>query len=230
MASERLPFDLPFTDASKYFARKIPLTREEFDVLSAWAKQRAFTVATIAKAELLQDVMDAAKVAVDEGITLADFNASLGEIMEETGWSGLTPWHAENVFRTNVQQAYGSGQLEQAREQADDFPWWLFVAILDDRTTEECESLNGTIFSIDDVTWWPPIHFECRSGTEPLTQAEAEELGIDPNPDLPDPTGFDGPGSDAGDEWDPDLSNLDDALGAAVRDELASFNPDDAVD
>lgn len=225
-----LPFDLPFTEASKYFARKITLTRDEYDALTAWARQRAFTVATVMKATVLQDIFDATQSSIDEGISLADFNAAFDDIMIARGWAGTSPWHTENVLRTNAQSAYGSGRLDQAREQADDFPYWLFVAVMDDRTTEECQELNGTVFPIEDTTWWPPIDYECRSGTESLTQAEAEELGIDPDPALPDPTGFDGPGSDSGDEYDPDLSNLDDALAGIVRDTLDGFNPDDYQD
>lgn len=224
---DALPFDLPFTEASKYFARKVPLSREEFDVLSDWAKQRAFTVATVTKASILSDLMDATQRAIDDGISLGEFQAALDDVMASTGWLGTTAWHAETIFRTNVQQAYGSGRLEQQQQQADDFPYWLFVAVLDDRTTDECEELNGTVFSIDDTTWYPPIDFNCRSSAESLTQAEAEEMGIDGPPDLQQ-NDFVGPGG--GDEYDPDLSNLDDALATIVQDELDAFDPANVED
>lgn len=151
-----LPFNLPMKEAAKKFAEKVPLTRAEFDTLSDWAKVRAFTVATVTKAEILQDVMDAAQKAIDEGLSLADFNAVLGDVMDVRGWTGLTPWHSEAVMRTNVQMAYGSGRLEQQQAQAEDFPAWQFIS---NEPVDECADLNETVFSIDDVDWYPPIHF-----------------------------------------------------------------------
>jgi len=224
-----IPFNLPFTQASKYFARKVPLLGDEYDALPAWAKQRAFTMATVAKAEIMQDIFDAVHKAIDDGVSQAEFNAMLGEVMDVRGWTGTTPWHAENVLRTNSQQAYGSGRLDQARAQKDDFPYWLFVAVLDSVTTPECEDLNGTVFPIEDVQWWPPIHFECRSGTESLSQQEAEDLGIDPDPDVPDEIDFDGPGA-GGEDYTPDLDNLDDALAKVVQGALDAYDPNDAPD
>lgn len=229
MATKSLPFNLPFTQAAKYFARKVPMTREQFDTLASWAKTRAFTVANVAKAEILQDIMNAQQRAIEEGLTLADFNASLDAVMDVRGWTGTTPWHAETITRTGNQMAYGTGRLEQQREQSDDFPYWLFVATLDDRTTDECATLNGTVFPIDDSEWYPPIQWNCRSSGEPLTEDEAQEYGIDPERTLPDLPDFEGPGR-GGDEYQPDLSNLDDALAKIVRDELAGFDPANVED
>lgn len=223
-----LPFDTPFAEASKYFASKLPLTPEEFDALSAAAKTRAFTMATMTSAEMLQDALDATQDLIDEGKTLADLLADFEDIMATRGWTGTTPWHAENVMRTSVQQSYGSGRLAQQREQADDFPWWIFRAVLDDRTTDECEQLNGTIFSIDDVEWYPPIWYECRSEGEPLSDAEAEELGGPTDgADLPESNGFAGPG--AGD-YEPDFEGFDEQIAADAQAELDAFDPDNAED
>lgn len=222
-------FDLPFTKASKYFAKKIPMTKAEQAALEGWAKKYGFTVANVTKAEIIQDIMDAQRAAIDEGITLADFNAALADVMDVRGWTGTTPWHADNILRTNTLQAYGTGRLKQAQAQAEDFPYWLFVAGAE--ACPICGDLNGTVFVIGDVIWWPPIHFQCECTGESLTAAEAEELGgADDGSDLPDPAGFDGPGSDSGDEYTPDLSNLDDALATIVQDVLDGFDPNNVED
>jgi len=223
-----LPFNLPFTEAADYFARKVPLTTEEFDALSAAEKTRAFTMATMTRVEMLQDALDATLDLIDEGKTLADLLGSFDEIMATRGWTGTTPWHAENAMRTNVQQSYGSGRLDQQRAQADDFPYWIFRAVLDGRTTDECEQLNGTVFSIDDVEWYPPIWYECRSSGEPATAAEAEEAGGPTDGDgLPESNGFAGPG--AGD-YEPDFEGIDESIAADARAELDAFDPDSVED
>lgn len=57
-----------------------------------------------------------------------------------------------------------------------------FSAILDDRTSEICESLDGKIFKkgdfIDRVT--PPLHFNCRSVLIPITKYQEYEIDNEP--------------------------------------------------
>ena len=53
-----------------------------------------------------------------------------------------------------------------------------FDAELDDRTTNQCRCLNGTIFDLtkDSVDRYrPPLHQHCRSGLVPLTDSDYEE-------------------------------------------------------
>lgn len=223
--ADAIPFNLTMKEAAKKFADKVALTRDEFDALADWAKVRSFTVATVTKAEILNDIKDAVQKAINEGTTLADFNASLSDVMDARGWTGLTPWHRETVFRTSVQTSYGSGRLDQQREQADDFPWWLYVA---QDADDECDDLDGTVFSIDEVERYPPIHVNCKCHGEPLTQAEAEELGIDENPGLPDAIDFAGPGSDS--DYEPDFDGIDEGIAADAQGALDGFDPADVED
>ena len=54
-------------------------------------------------------------------------------------------------------------------EMMDDIdiaPYWKFDAILDDRTTVVCNSLEGKVFDKRDKNsfkFLPPLHFKCRS-------------------------------------------------------------------
>ncbi len=158
----KLPFNVRFKAAADYFRSKIPLTRDEFDQLSDWAKTRAFTVATVAKAQILTDVMDAAQQAIDKGLTFADFQAILGDVMESRGWGGLTPWHAETVFRTNTQSAYGAGRLQQQRTQREDFPFLQYHATHDGRTRAWHLALDKVVRAIGDQFWkkfYPPWEY-----------------------------------------------------------------------
>lgn len=52
---------------------------------------------------------------------------------------------------------------------------YMYSAILDDRTTPICRSLDGKIFSKDDkgaLKLWPPNHYHCRSDVIPLFSDE----------------------------------------------------------
>lgn len=230
--STKLPFNVRFKEAARFFAAKVPLTRDEFDQLSDWAKTRAFTVATVTKAELLQDVQDAVGKAIDDGLTLADFRSILGDVMESRGWGGLTPWHAETVFRTNIQSAYGIGRLQQQRDQRDDFPFLQYHAIHDSRTRPSHLALDGVVRPIGDPFWkkyYPPWAYNCRCDAESLTADEARAIGVAPVNILGEPEGdFTSPG--ASDEYDPDLSGLGAALRAKVQKMLDQFDPSSVTD
>lgn len=225
-----LPFNVRFREAAKFFAKKVPVTREVFDQLSAEAKLGAFTVATVTKAKVLQDLMTATQRAIDDGLTLGDFKSLVDDVFATRGWTGLTPWHTETVFRTNIQSAYGAGRLQQQRDQADDFPYLQYHATHDDRVRPEHLALDGEVRAITDPFWeryYPPWEYSCRCDAESLTAAEAGDFGIDDG-GFDEPSGdFTSPGRGG---YDPDLSGLDSELAADVSADISSFNADDVRD
>jgi SPP1 gp7 family putative phage head morphogenesis protein len=224
--SSELPFNVPFDEASAFFADKMAMSPEEFAALEDWAKLRAFTVATVTKAEILQDLLDAVQVAIDNGLTLADFRSALDDIMETRGWEGITPWHAETVFRTNIQSAYGAGRLSQQRAAAVDFPFLMYVTVRDDRVREEHAALDGVVRAINDPFWsvyYPPWDYNCRCDAEALSTEEADATGPGPEVGDMEDSGFSSPG--AGYDYAPDLSELDPDLRRSVQDDISAFDP-----
>ena len=97
-------------------------------------------------------------------------------------------------LRTEYKTAVASSQMaaKWVRIQRDKelFPLLQFNAVLDDRTTELCKSLDGVVLPVDDPFWrayYPPNHFNCRSD---VRQLRADEAKITPKdkinyPDLP---------------------------------------------
>jgi SPP1 gp7 family putative phage head morphogenesis protein len=230
MTSRRLPFNVRFEGAARYFAAKVPMTRPEFDKLADWAKVRAFTVAHVTKARALQGVMDAVQAAVDDGLTMGDFNKVLDDVVGVK----LAPWHAETVFRTNTQMAYGVGRLQQQRAQRDDFPYIQIHEVMDDRTRESHRPRNGVVLALSDARvrrWYPPSDYNCRGYADSLSDEEARAIGISPTQVVGtngDDNGFAGPG--VGEDFDPDLSTLDPTLRASVRKALRDFSPSSVDD
>lgn len=224
-----LPFDLTFEEAAKLFHTRVPLTREQFDLLVDWVKTRAFTVATVTSGDVLQGIMDGVQQAIDDGLTLADFRSVLDDLMDANGWSGLTPWHAETVFRTNTQAAYGAGRWDQQQAQREDFPALEYHAILDDRTRATHRELDGTVHAIGDPFWqtrYPPWDYNCRCHAEALSIDEASAIGIEPVNILDDTqSDFTSPAAAASDAYAPDLSRFSPALRAEIEQSIASFNP-----
>jgi len=135
------------------------LSDDEFFALADAARARAFTVARIARMDVIMDVHNAVGAAIEEGETLADFQARIGDIMEARGWEGLTPWHTETVFRNNIQAAYSTGRYAQMIEQTDRFPYWEYDAVNDSHTRPTHAALDGKIFPANHPfwdKWYPP--------------------------------------------------------------------------
>jgi SPP1 gp7 family putative phage head morphogenesis protein len=149
---------LPFEEAIAFFADKISMTANEFYSLANDMRARAFTVARVWSMDVIMDIQNAVETAVDTGETLADFQGRLDDIMAARGWEGLTPWHAETVFRNNIQTAYSVGRWNQMQDMSDKF-YGEYDAVNDSHTRPTHAALDGKIFPLDHPfwdTWWPP--------------------------------------------------------------------------
>lgn len=80
------------------------------------------------------------------------------------------PKYKDTYLQTEWDHANASSNMAaRYLEMMDDIeiaPYWKFDAILDERTTVVCNSLDGKIFDKRDKNSWkflPPLHFKCRS-------------------------------------------------------------------
>lgn len=80
------------------------------------------------------------------------------------------PKYKDSYLQTEWDHANASSNMAaRYLEMMDDIeiaPYWKFDAILDERTTVVCNSLDGKIFDKRDKNSWkflPPLHFKCRS-------------------------------------------------------------------
>lgn len=202
------PATTEFDPAVAWFRARLPVTDDEYELLSGELRDLAFRIADVAQIDLVTQVWQALDRAIASGTTLEDFKHEIGEQLE-SAWGEDEPWRTETIFRTWVQRAYGAGRYalmtdELVREMR---PFWRFVSVLDNRTSPICEELDGTTRPADD-TWWkehnPPLHHRCRSTVVSLTPEEAAEEGLteDPPPIRPAP-GFGRPPIEP---WEPDWS------------------------
>lgn len=220
-----------FDEAIAWFVGKLALTKDEWEELTTAARRKAFTVANVAQAELVQGVKDSLARALGEGQNFRTWKEQIGPALEEA-WGGDRPWHLETVFRTNVQSAYSAGRYAQLTD--DDViearPYWMYDAILDGRTTDACTAMHGTVAKADDP-WWqgrvPPLHFNCRSSLRSLAPDQAKaQPGF--SRQLPATKGEQGFGDKPGaSEWEPSLDKYDDGLRQALKTRLA-HGPDES--
>lgn len=133
-----------------------------------------------------QRVLNATQTVLENGIR---YDKALGttmkELREDTELVGYlpdvdaagrpvnVPARLENIVRTNT--AYAWNEARQALFTDPDMRGFVeafeYSAILDDRTSEVCEALDGKIQK-DWGSMTPPNHFQCRSLLIPVTQVD----------------------------------------------------------
>lgn len=180
---------LPFEEAIEFFTGRIPMTSAEYLALEESVRAQAFMISRVASADIIIDIKSAVEAAIDQGETLRDFQARLSDIVSARGWEGLTPWHAETVFRNNIQTAYSVGRHDQMMDMSDSF-YGEYDAVNDLATRPAHAALDGKIFPLDDPfwdTWWPPNGHRCRCSVNPVHKDVVEEEGL--KVETEDPTG-----------------------------------------
>jgi len=176
---------MPYKEAIEYFRKRIVVPPSEFGELAAGvneaAKARAFTIAGVARTDVLLDIHGAIEKAIANGETFWDFRKRIDEIMANSGWAGLSPHRLDNIFRTNVQTAYMAGRYQQMKQVAKRRPYWQYDAVNDSRTRPSHAAMDGKVYPHDHPfwdTWYPPNGYGCRCSVTSLSQAELEEEGL----------------------------------------------------
>lgn len=132
-------------------------------------RARSFTVAGDLTIETIDSIRNILGEQIRQGASFNEFKSAIADGLEE---SFIAPWHAETVFRTNVQTAYRDGRNTAARDPIVSrlFPYKRYVAIHDGRVRKEHLrleklGLNGTdVYRADDPFWTlfdPPWDYNC---------------------------------------------------------------------
>ena len=183
MAGKIIPEPLPFEEAIEYFADKVPMTKAELAKLAEESRSLAFTVATEQKMELITGVKSAVEKALEEGTTLEQFRKDLASLFDAQGVTPLGKFHAETVFRTNIQTAYNVGRYKQMThpDVLKERPYLEYDAVDDTSTRPEHAALDGKVYPADDPfwdTWYPPNGYNCRCRANSVSPEEVEAEGL----------------------------------------------------
>ena len=174
------PWHTGFEGAKEFFIKKEVVTVEQFRELSAEAKQLSFTVAKLTDLTVSGHLKDLITTAIDSGMDLKTYQAQVNELVATAGITPLKPYYIENVFRTNLLQTYNIGRKKAGLEDANT-EGWRYVAVNDSRTREDHSALEGTTAKKNDPIWndiYPPIDYQCRCSTIPISNFYAKRKGI----------------------------------------------------
>ena len=172
--------DMTFEEAVAYFKERVPVTASRFYQIAAEYRTLAFTVSGYTKAQVLKKFYDELLAALEEGNSLAEFRENMNDFLEAEGYEGITPYQAENIFRTNIQTAYNVGHYKRMTEPGvkELRPYWQYDAVNDSKTRPSHLAMDGRVFMADDPiwdTWFPPNGFKCRCTVKTLSKRQMEQ-------------------------------------------------------
>lgn len=183
--------DLNFEEAEKYFGGKIPVSKKEFKKIKDDYRTKAFTVSGYNNMEIIKKFMDVLQKAIDNGSTLKTFQEEMNSFLENKGYEGITPYQADNIFRTNIQTAYSVGHYAAMTdpEVKKLRPWWEYDAVNDGKTRPSHRALDGAVYHADHPFWdtyYPPNGFRCRCGVRTLSKRQVEERNLKVMEEMPE--------------------------------------------
>ena len=175
---------ISYADALRYARDKRVVLPEEFYLLDLNARQYATTVSGLASLDQIRTVINLTNKAIESGSTFQEFQKAVKESGVE-----LSPHHLDNIFRTNIQNAYAHGIWTQQQENKANRPYLRYSSLTDSRVRPSHLALNNIVRHIDDSFWdthFVPNGFNCRCAIDAITESQAKRLGITTDDDLPD--------------------------------------------
>lgn len=179
-------FDVQFIQAIAYaLNREVVLPDNYYNIMTPLQRQQAVSIAGLAQTEQIKHVMGLVNNQLDNGGTYDDFKVAVlnGDID-----INLPEYRLDNIFRTNIQGAYGRGRWYQQQENKVERPYLMRDGVNDNRQRPEHKILDGIIRPIDDAFWiesYPPDGYRCRCIARSLTKSQAEAKGITTDDKLP---------------------------------------------
>ncbi|MDR1890137.1 MAG: minor capsid protein [Zoogloeaceae bacterium] len=189
--------DLPPADAIAFFEKKGMHLSWDWHDTDAATHAQSFTVAKVTSLDMLGWFQNEIGRSLKEGRTFEDFKKSLRPRLSDAGWWGKKEMldadtgeltqvqlgsnrRLRTIFQTNVQTSYMAGRYKQYLDNAENRPYWRYVAVMDSRTRAGHAALNGKVWRADDPIWqtlWPPNGWGCRCRVQALSAAEFEKSG-----------------------------------------------------
>lgn len=161
------------------------------------AHSRAFTVAKVARIDLLQDIKNSLITALEKGQNLEQWKSSIIPTLQEKGWWGKktvinpvgieqtvqlgSPRRLKTIFDTNVHKSLAAGRYKALMATVDTRPLWEWVHISISNPRKVHLARNGETRRYDDPFWlyaYPPTEFGCKCKVRARRASEADSLGL----------------------------------------------------
>lgn len=182
--------DFVFKEAIEFLKRKKALSNEEYKELDNESRAKAFTVSGYTSAEILQAFLDCLQKAAVEGATKEQFQKEMEHFLAEHGYEGINPWKSDNIFRTNMQAAFGAGHYKSMTNETvmKMRPYWRYQTAGDGQVRESHAVMEGRVYRADDPIWdiwYPPNGFRCRCIVVSLSKRQVESMGLQVETEIP---------------------------------------------
>ncbi|MFQ9035220.1 phage minor head protein [Hungatella sp.] len=140
-----------FEEAVRYFGERVPVTPGQFYKIVEEYRGLAFTISGYTSVQVLKKFYDELLGAIEDGETMESFRSRMNSFLEEKGYEGVTPFQADNIFRTNTQTAYQVGHYEQMTDPGvlKLRPFWQYDAVNDRHTRPSHLAMDGRVFPAD---------------------------------------------------------------------------------
>lgn len=173
----------PFNEAIADFLKRKVVTRRTFDRMAADAKRRAFTIAGVARKDIIATAHKELVRALEDGDDLRRFSARLNDRFKSAGWTKLSPSRVEVVFRNGTMGAYARGRDEQMTqpEVLAARPYWQILGVKDNVTRGTHAAAHGKVLRADDAFWKRaplPFGHNCRCRKVSRSARDLERLGL----------------------------------------------------
>lgn len=174
---------LPFPEAIEYFKQKLPLPSTQWEQFSGEAQDWAFTIAGITSADLLNDVYQMIRKAIENGDSFGDFKKNFTAAVDKAGWTGATPWRTELIFNQNIRNAYQSGRYKQQfdPQMLKRRPYLQYVHGDSRQPRPAHLALDGKIYPAGHDFWktaYPCNGFGCRCKALSMSKRDIEREGL----------------------------------------------------
>jgi SPP1 gp7 family putative phage head morphogenesis protein len=194
--------DLPPEDAERAFR-----ARDELRTTVSWREfepeehARAFTVAKVARLDILTDLKTSLDRALAEGRTFEQWRDEIEPTLRAKGWWGLVQDRSltgtsdpvfigerrlRTIFNTNMRVSRAAGQWARIQAAKERRPYLRYSAVLDNRTRPSHRAWHGIVRPVDDPIWrviFPPNGWNCRCTVTQWAERDLERRGWAVTPD-----------------------------------------------
>lgn len=174
-------FEMPPQDAIDYLqAKGFKIGWDWHETLNE-AHSRAFTVAKVARIDLLQDIRKSLVDAMQQGQGLEQWKASITPTLQKAGWWGKqtvinsagmeqtvqlgSPRRLKTIFDTNMHKSLAAGRYKAMMATTETRPVWVWVHISISNPRKIHLARNGEARRYNDPFWlyaYPPTEWGCK--------------------------------------------------------------------
>ena len=180
------PFKMKFEEAIKSFLDKMPVLYDTIEEVTEDVRANFVWLKKSNDLEITTRLFDSMKKSLENGTTFKQWVKDCEEAINKAGL-GKQGYYLENVYRTNMMTQYSIGNFKQQMEVVEDYPYWEYSAIEDNRTSNICRQLDGVVKKYDDLFWstyYPPNHFHCRSTVISRNKEELKKYNLKISKDI----------------------------------------------